>query len=276
MLKFKNLFVGCTFVILTLPLLAEGQKEYTFSLSVNTVNSKYTKAQQESHSNGYTSIASLSKKVSKKIILTGILGYVKTNLLYDSSGSDAKSDIDVNLYGLSSLVILTPSQYLNASVIYNTSRIGTDGTINNTNVGSTTDATSLTATLSFIQIVPVNQRFYTSFTGSLNYQDGKTLGYTTSSGSFIPASTSTVTYATFRLEPNYIMGNGWKANVNIQYSIANRSFVSGEEDRDYYMLGFMINKQLGDTWEIGLYGNRQYRLIYSQSDSIGLSANIKF
>lgn len=251
-------------------------KDYTLTLSGVKTSSEVTQAGAQSHSDGYMTMASLSRNFSNGIIGTAILGYSNSDTYYDMANSDAHSDTALRTYGLSVYKVLNPLQYVGVTVVYNDIAMKMAGLMNANTTDYANDSSDLVSTITFMQVIPFNQKFYAMLDASISNQKTNYDAYSSGAGQAVSKSSITRTYGTVGFSPTYMLNSDLSAGVNFKYYLADRSFFLSDNDVNYYSAGFTVSQKLNETWSVGLNGTKQYGLKDVKYDSAGLNVSVKF
>lgn len=268
MVKNISKYILISSLFYTLPCIVSANNDMSLILSGAIQKSKFTNSENDSKTDGFSTMAGLSKKFQNAWSITGLLGYSTLDTDFSSDNKDV--DTDVNTYGLIASKSLGEGKNIALSAVFGKISLDISDVINNTQSSSSSDVDTRTISGVFSQIVPINNLTYSNLSFAVNNTASDTRSYTDLRGNDISSSKNNMTYFTFGIQQNFVMRD-FLPNINLQYNVSDESFSKSVDDKDYYRYGLGFNKVLTSDTIFGLNLNKTYGQENISSNTLSLN-----
>lgn len=202
--------------------------------------------------------------------------WVGGNISYNNGNSNYKSftgEADINTASVSAYMIrnLAFGLFANGSIGYGKSQIDT----NISNLRYNTDADFKTASLGLTQYLPFTPNLMASINAHYTHVSSDLDKFTTNLGATVPSSDSTLNYVTLGGSLTY-QRDKWTPFVNLNWNKANREFLTGTGDKDYFSYSLGTRYAITTETSIGIMLSSVFDKRYVNETSAGISLSQQF
>ncbi len=217
------------------------------------------------NNDSWTTNLGLMRKLNDRTWLGGNISFTNGDVDYKSfTGSTSIDTPSVNLYLMRELAW---GLYADGSIGYGKPRIDT----NTVNVRYNANAKFTTASLGLTQYIPVTQNLMSSISTHYSHISSDFDNFVTNLGTAVPSSNKSLNYITLGGQLAYQLDK-WSPYIKLDWNKANREFLIGTGDKDYFSYGVGIRYAISNETSIGLGVGS----VFGKRDAHETNASISF
>jgi|GEM_PF-2160433 len=261
-----TVIAGAAFVSLQA---AAEEKLWTLSTGLNYRDTSFNQPNNKFDNESWITNLGLMRKLDSRTYLGGNIAYSNDTLKFKSFSGETEIDTpSVSAYIMRELAW---GLYADGSIGYGKSQIDT----NIANLNYNADSRFRTATVGLTQYIPISQNLMSNISAHYSHISSDRDRFITSLGNAVPSDGNTLSYLSLAGQLTWQL-NKWSPYMRLNWNKANREFMTGTGDKDFFGYGFGARYAISTTTNIGLNLGSVFDKRNTNETNAGISLNYQF
>jgi outer membrane receptor protein involved in Fe transport len=245
------------------------EKLWTATTGLSYRDSNFNLPNNKFGNESWSTYLGLSRIIDDKTYIGGSVSYTNADTRYNTLSGSA--DADTTSLGVSLTRKIGLGLYANGSLGYGKSNVDTKTSV----VNYDTDAKFKTVSLGLVQYIPIGQSVLANVSASYNHISTDSDKFLTNLGNAVPSSNNTLNYVTLGSQVSWLL-NKWTPFVQLSWNKANRAFIQGTGDDDYFSYSAGTRYAFTDETSVGFTLGSVFDKRDSNETSAGISLSHRF